>query len=45
MSETEVWQVSDDAAVVYEQKFVPALFGSWPPSVADAAGIGLGTKV
>ncbi len=45
MSETVSWQVSDDAAVVYEQKFVPALFGSWPPSVADAAGIGSGDHV
>lgn len=45
MSETEAWQVSDDAAVVYEQKFVPALFGSWPPSVADAAAIALGDHV
>jgi len=45
MSETEAWQVSDDAAVIYEQQFVPALFGSWPPSVADAAGIGPGDKV
>ncbi len=45
MSESEAWQVSDDAAVIYEQKFVPALFGSWPPSVAVAAGIGSGDKV
>jgi ubiquinone/menaquinone biosynthesis C-methylase UbiE len=45
MSETEAWQVSDDAAVIYEQKFVPALFGSWAPKVADAAGIGLGDHV
>jgi ubiquinone/menaquinone biosynthesis C-methylase UbiE len=45
MSETASWQVSNDAAVVYEQKFVPALFGSWPPSVADAAGIGSGDHV
>ena len=45
MSETEAWQVSDDAAVVYEQKFVPAVFGSWPPSVADAAGIASGDHV
>lgn len=45
MSETEAWQVSDDAAVVYEKKFVPALFGSWPPSVVDAVGVSLGNHV
>ena len=45
MSETEAWQVSDDAAVVYEELFVPALFGSWPPRVADAAGISAGDRV
>lgn len=45
MSKTEAWQVSDDAAVIYERKFVPALFGSWPPVVADAAGIGPGDRV
>ena len=45
MTETEAWQVSDEAAVVYEQKFVPALFGMWPPSVADSAGIGPGDHV
>ena len=26
MSEREAWQVTDDAAVLYEQSFVPALF-------------------
>jgi ubiquinone/menaquinone biosynthesis C-methylase UbiE len=45
MPETEAWQVSDDAAVVYEQKFVPSTFVHWPPSVSDAAGIGLGDHV
>ncbi len=45
MSEQEAWQVSDDAAVVYEQEFVPALFGQWGPAVADAAAIGDGDRV
>jgi SAM-dependent methyltransferase len=45
MSETENWQVSDDAAVVYEEKFVPALFGHWPPWVANTVGIGPGDHV
>jgi ubiquinone/menaquinone biosynthesis C-methylase UbiE len=40
MSDTEAWQVSDDAAVVYEQKFVPTTFGHWPPTIVDAVGIG-----
>jgi len=45
MSETETWQVSDSAALVYEQKFVPAIFGGWPPSIADAVAIGAGDHV
>ena len=45
MSETESWQVSDAAAVVYEEKFVPALFLSWAPVVADAASVGAGDHV
>lgn len=45
MSQTESWQVSDAAAVVYEQKFVPALFGYWPTIVADAASIAPGDRV
>ena len=45
MTETVTWQVSDDAAVVYEQKFVPALFGHWPGQVADDAAIARGDHV
>jgi SAM-dependent methyltransferase len=45
MSEQEAWQVSDDAAVIYEQEFVPALFGQWAPAVAEAAAIGPGDRV
>ncbi len=45
MSEQEAWQVSDAAAVVYEQKFVPALFGSWPPVVAETVNIQSGDHV
>lgn len=45
MSEQEAWQVSDDAAVVYEQKFVPAIFGEWPPKIADAVAIASGDRV
>ena len=39
MAEPERWQVSTDAAEVYESCFVPAIFGAWAGPVADAAGI------
>ena len=43
--EPERWQVSTDAAEVYESCFVPAIFGAWAGPVADAAGIGRGDRV
>jgi SAM-dependent methyltransferase len=45
MAEPERWQVSTDAAEVYESCFVPAIFGAWARPVADAAGIKKGNKV
>jgi hypothetical protein len=45
MAEPQRWQVSTDAAEVYESCFVPAIFGAWASPVADAAGIGAGDKV
>lgn len=45
MAEPESWQVSTDAAEVYESCFVPAIFGAWAGPVADAAGIRKGNKV
>ena len=45
MAEPERWQVSTDAAEVYESCFVPAIFGAWAGPVADAAGIRAGDKV
>ena len=45
MSEPERWQVSTDAAEVYESCFVPAIFGAWAGPVADAAGIRAGDRV
>lgn len=45
MAEPEQWQVSTDAAEVYESCFVPAIFGAWAGPVADAAGIRAGDKV
>jgi SAM-dependent methyltransferase len=45
VTEPDRWQVSTDAAEVYESCFVPAIFGAWASPVADAAGIGTGDKV
>jgi SAM-dependent methyltransferase len=45
MAEPERWQVSTDAAEVYESCFVPAIFGAWAGRVADAAGIQRGDRV
>ncbi len=45
MAEPERWQVSTDAAEVYESCFVPAIFGAWASPVADAAEIRRGNKV
>jgi SAM-dependent methyltransferase len=45
MAEQERWQVSTDAAEVYESCFVPAIFGAWASPVADAAGIRTGNRV
>jgi SAM-dependent methyltransferase len=45
MAEPERWQVSTDAAEVYESCFVPAIFGAWASPVADAAGIRTGDNV
>jgi SAM-dependent methyltransferase len=45
MTECESWQVSGDAAEVYEQYFVPAIFGQWAPRVVDAAQVRSGDRV
>ena len=45
MADTEVWQVSTEAAEVYEASFVPAIFAAWAPRIAAAAEIGPGDKV
>jgi SAM-dependent methyltransferase len=39
MTEHESWQVSGDAAEVYEKCFVPAIFGRWAPQIVDAARV------
>ena len=45
MSEPESWQVSTDAAEVYESCFVPAIFGAWAGPGAESAGIRPGDRV
>ena len=37
--------MDEGAATVYEDFFVPALFGQWPPQLLDAVGIGPGDRV
>lgn len=41
----ETFQVSLDAAEIYEKKFVPALFGEWAPHLIDIAGVAPGHSV
>lgn len=45
MSETERGQVSQSAADVYEEFFIPALLQEWASRVRDRAGIGPGQRV
>ena len=45
MTDSEAWQISAEAAAVYERCFIPAIFGAWAPRVADAADIGPGDRV
>jgi ubiquinone/menaquinone biosynthesis C-methylase UbiE len=45
MTEPESWQVSSDAAEIYEKVFVPTLVGQWAVQVADAARITAGDRV
>ncbi|UCG23679.1 MAG: methyltransferase domain-containing protein [Chloroflexota bacterium] len=45
MTEAESWQGESDDAEIFENLFVPTLFGPWAPQVADAAGITAGDRV
>ena len=45
MKGSEGWQVSGDAAEVYEQCFVPAIFGRWAPHMVDASRVTSGDRV
>ena len=39
MGDTKTGQVSENAAKIYEEIYVPSLFEKWAPVVADAADI------
>jgi len=41
----ETFQLSVEAAELYEERFVPALFGEWAPHIVDAAGVAPGQAV
>jgi SAM-dependent methyltransferase len=45
VSRQAAWQVHGDAAVLYEESFMPALFAGSAEVLADAAGIGRGERV
>lgn len=45
MTQKESWQVSQDAAEVYEKCFVPAIFGQWASRMLDIAQVTLGDRV
>ncbi len=45
MSDSDRGQVTRNAAEVYDEFFIPALFQQWPRRVADAAGIQPGQRV
>lgn len=45
MTKHESWQVSGDAAEVYEKCFVPAIFGQWAPHMVNAAQVASADRV
>jgi SAM-dependent methyltransferase len=45
MTNADRGQVAASAAEVYQEFFVPALFGQFAPSILDAAGVGPGHRV
>ncbi len=45
MQATDTGQLTGSAAEVYEEFFVPALFGEWAPRLCDALGVGKDTRV
>ena len=45
MEAIDTGQLTSSGAEVYEEFFVPALFGAWPPRLCEAAGIAAGQRV
>jgi hypothetical protein len=45
MGDSESGQVSDQAAKIYEEFYLPALFEEWSPVVVEAAQIQKGDRV
>lgn len=45
MVDQESWQVSQDAAEVYERCFVPAIFGQWASRMVDIAQVASGDRI
>jgi len=45
MNEAAAGQISRSAAEIYDEFFVPALFGQWAAPLCDAAGLGPGNEV
>lgn len=45
MTDAERGQLTQSAAEVYEEFFVPALFGQWPDRVLNAVGVSEGDRV
>jgi len=45
MTRRETFQVSSDAAEVYESRFVPALFAQWTPLVVEQAAVTEGQRI
>lgn len=45
MTKAEDWTGISEDAQLYENNFVPTLFGPWAPRVADAVGINTGDQV
>ena len=45
MTRRETFQVSSDAAEVYESRFVPALFAQWAPLVVEQAAVAEGQRI
>ena len=43
--DTDTFQISLEAAELYEARFVPAIFAEWAPLLADLAGVRRGQAV